>query len=98
MYHKVSYVQVSNTDRRVCDVWEEVWWSLNKLATPLSSNIITSINKNSIWLCLEVDNGIVWTGDASSRYTITSRYHWLHYLEVIPPVYYIRVGFGNCQP
>ena len=86
MYHKVPYVQVSNTDRRVCNVWEEGWWSLNKLATLLSSNIITSINKNSIWLRPEVDNGIVWTSDVSGRYTTSSWYHWLHCLEVIPPV------------
>lgn len=75
---KVDYVHISDTELKICDVWEDGIWHLNRLFTPMSRELRVFIMNTAVWLHSDSDDCLAWTQDVSGSYKASFGYAWLY--------------------
>jgi hypothetical protein len=71
----VPYVDISDTDLRLCDLFENEVWNFNKLYTQLHSFYQDCIR--SITIDSDVDDKLIWSGSSNGIYSASHGYRWL---------------------
>lgn len=76
--NKVNYVHISDTDFKICDVWENGVWHLERLFTPMSEELRASIMNTVVWLHGDSNDCLAWNQDVSGSYKVSSGCAWLY--------------------
>nr|KYP56389.1 Putative ribonuclease H protein At1g65750 family [Cajanus cajan] len=73
----VPFVHLQDINIRVCDVWDDGHWALEKLYLWLSDE--TKAGLQALTLCLHpnAEDVIVWSSSVNGEYTAKASYRWL---------------------